>query len=291
MRRRTLEAVVAVLSAFRRPVSSKVVAEELGISQRTVQRYLRALEERGFVEAVREGREVRYVLVKPLTRSDLEELMGTAKALEDEPAYELARKALELLRDEGGVPADLIGAAKVRLLFPERHKRVTYEIELVVLPELFRASLALLKYGLGLLAEEGPCGVKLFDLRTGVRITLMKGKVCEDGKAFFDASKPLRGRGSLSLEEAVAIMMLKSSFSKRNEAYDVATALPGLDEGRWREALEEAKSLADPSNLPNVLKSIEVVREFVEEEVNPVERPYLLLKLDRIRKAAEEAFR
>jgi DNA-binding transcriptional ArsR family regulator len=292
----TLQAIVAFMIAYGKPVSSAKISRELNVSQRTVQRYLRLLEDAGFVEAIRKGKSIKYVLLRPLTDEEAKRLVGiSTESHANEPeVYALARRAIEVLKRDAQLPADLLGAAKVHLAVPEKHHRITHDIDIVVPPELLSASIALLKVTLGLIVERSGgihTDAKLHDPSRGIKVDLIGGKLVEEGRVVLDLSEVLRKRGELTLEEAIVAKMTRRAFSYRNDAYDVAVALPVIDEGRWRSALELLKERGDPLLIPRLFKAIEITRGYVKGEMNPVERPYLVRKLEALERVAREVFK
>ncbi len=262
--------------------NSRKVAELLGISTRTVQRYLKVLVKHGYVEPVRRGMRVYYRVIKPLTEEEARELVEKKGDYRREaPPYELGRRILNII-EEAGLKADLIGAAKIHFVVPT-HTRITHDIDVLVVREHARALVALLKYSLGLVLEKER-GVHVdYRLRhpiEDVKVDVVVDGFREEGRMVWDLSRVLRS-GRLTFEHVILMTLTRRSFGVRTDAYDVAVSLPFMDiENFWR-VYEELKEESPPL-ARRIPEHLLIVRDFILGEYSGRDADLLLEILDKL---------
>lgn len=266
---------------------SSRIAELLGVSPRTVQRYLSVLVKAGAVEPVRSGMRVYYRVAKPLTEGDIEELLKNSQ--KDARVYELARQIKNMI-GEAGIWADLIGACKIHLVVPN-HSRVTRDIDVVVVREHSKVLTSLLKYGLSLV-QEPVAGVHV-DYRfehpvEGVKVDVVVDGFREDGKLVWNLASVLRRRGELTLEHVVVAKLARRSFEYRSDAYDVAVALPHLSVSVFGEVYRELKN-SNPELARRVGKHLEIVKSYIDNEFAEDERALATKALKRVKEIVKNA--
>jgi predicted transcriptional regulator len=246
--------------------NSRRIAELLGISERTVQRYLRILIDGEYVEPVRHGMKLYYRVVKPLTEGEARELIK-GEVRREATVYELGRRIYDIIK-EGGFRADLVGAVKIHLLVPT-HSRITHDVNVVVIKDHARMLVTLLKYGLGLIVEkvdDTSTDYRLRHLVENIKVEVMVDGFKEEGRLVWNLAPILRS-GSLSLEHVVIAKLARRHFDLRTDAYDVAISLPHIDTDRFTGIFEELKrdSPLLAERIPKHLNTVEdyIIREYV----------------------------
>lgn len=272
--------VYSALSALGK-ANSKRIAEVLGVSERTVQRYLRILVDAGYVEPVRHGMRLYYRVVRPLTEEEARRLSKPDSRQGEAPVYRLARTIDDIIR-EARLRADLVGAAKIHLAVPI-HNRITHDIDVVVAREHKAMLLTMLKYTTGLLLEKsgGPHADYRFKHPVeDIKIDVMVDGFREEGRLVWNLAPALR-RGRLTLEHAVIAKLTRRSFEYRSDGYDVAVALTHIDPNRFVGIYEELKQ-ANPTLAQRVERHLEIVRRYILSEYTGVEARVMLGVLRRI---------
>lgn len=242
--------------------SSKKISEILGVSERTIQRYIKILVDNGYVEPVRYGMRQYYRVIKPLTESEAGDLVKVKKEKQSEPTvYQIAESVKNII-DEAGLHADLIGAAKIHGEVP-RHSRITHDVDVIVAREHARSLVTMIKYGLGMILEKTGGVHSDFGFShpvEDVKLDVIVDGFKENGRLVWDLS-PLLRKGKLPLEVTLLAKLTRRSF-RDADAYDVAVSLPHIDIKRfvvfYRRLKKENDMLAS-----RVLRHLSFVREYL----------------------------
>ncbi len=278
--------VYSAVRALGGRATSRRIAEILGVSERTVQRYLKILLENEYVEAIRVGMRIYYRVVKPLTEEEAKRLVVRGGRA-DAPVYQLARSINDIIK-EGGFHADLIGAAKIHLLVPT-HSRITHDVDVIVAREHTSMLVASLKYGLGLIPEKS--GGVHADHRfrhpvEDIKINVIIDGFKEEGVVVWNLAPILRRGGGLTLEHAVIAKLTRRSFDERTDAYDVAVSLPHLNIDRFI-GIYMGLRKENPTLATRVPRHLELVGQYVLREYTGVDLEIISRSLQKVKERIE----
>ncbi|MEM2302286.1 MAG: helix-turn-helix domain-containing protein [Sulfolobales archaeon] len=257
------------------------IADLLGVSRRTVQRYLRILIDGGYVEPVRRGMRIYYSVAAAMAEDDVERLLNGAPR--DAPVYELARTIHRMIR-EARIRGDLVGACKIHLSVPT-HSRVTHDIDVIVAREHASMLAAMLKYGLKM-RQEPIAGVhvdyRFYHPVEDIKVDVMVDGFREEGRIVWNLAPVLRRHGGLTLEHAVVAKLVRRAFDKRTDAYDVSVSIPSIDIDRFTEIYRELRN-TNQELAERVEPHLNIVEEYIREDFPATEASIILTRLREIR--------
>ena len=261
--------------------SSRKISEVLGVSDRTVQRYLKLLVDKGYIEPVRHGMSLYYRVVKPLTESEAEKLLkGEEK--HDAPVYQVA-STIETIINEGEFRADLVGAAKIHSMVPT-HSRITHDIDVVVAREHASPLVASLRYGIGLLLERRGGVHADYRLRhpmEDIKVDIMVDGFKEEGRMVWNLAPVLRKR-KLTLEHALLAKLTRRSFREDNDAYDVAVSLPHVNL-KWFTVIYRDLKENSPQLAVRVEPHLDIVERYVLKEYTGADADIILKRIRQVK--------
>lgn len=282
MRGELLYRIYTVVKLYGGRANSRRIADVMGVSERTVQRYLKVLVNEGYVEPIRHGMKIFYRVIAPLTREKAKKI-AAGELRRDAPVYELARDIQDTIK-EFRLHADLIGAAKIHLMVPT-HRRITHDIDVIVAPESEHFLVKLLENIHGLILEKARSAhadYRLMHPVLNIKVDIMVEGFKEHGRMIWKLSDILRKRGTLTLEHAIIAKLTRRSFEYRTDAYDVAVSLPHIDPSMFKQILKELNK-ENPIIASRIPRHLDIVEKYIKTEYVGEDVEILLGLLKRLR--------
>jgi len=256
--------VYLIIKGMNGRATSKVIAEKIKLSQRTIQRILRILVDNGFIEPIRWGMKLYYRVAKPLTIEDIKNIL--AKKTITEPLIYQYSKMIKEDMIKLGILGDLIGAAKIHDALGDRHSRITVDVGVVILTEYAEAFKHLMSIRGFIGYERGiHSDYRFIEPQHDIKVDVMYGGFKEEGRKVIDLSPILRKYHEIPLEYAVIAKLTRRNFEERTDGYDVTVSLYFLRDNLFKEALKYFREQSQ-SIYNRILKNLQKVKDYIFKE-------------------------